>query len=75
MKAEQSGKIFEHFAGDKYKVTVYHGSNVMEIEELVELSWWKKIFSTQERVWKRMYFGHVTPLEEFTKFYHEVVVR
>jgi hypothetical protein len=71
MKIQQTQKIFEQFAGDKYKVTVYHGSWVMEVQELVKIHWFKRIFSTQDYEWKRIYFGHVTPLEEFTKFFND----
>jgi hypothetical protein len=76
MKPEQSGRVFDHL-DSRYKITVYHGSNVIEIEEQIKLSWWKSLWRIdgQGYIWKRIYFGHITPLEEFTKFYLEVVVR
>jgi len=77
MKTQETQRTFEQFAGDRYKVTIYHGSNVMEIEELIRLSWWKSLWRSdgQEYIWKRIYFGHITPLEEFVSFYHEVLTK
>ncbi len=75
METQQSGKQFNFIGNDRYEVTVYHGSNVMEIKQLVKLSWWKKIFSTQEYGWERIYFGHDTPLKECIKFYDEALKR
>jgi hypothetical protein len=76
MKPEQSGKVFEYL-NRRYKISVYHGSNVMKIEEEIKLSLWKSMWRIdgKEYIWKQIYFGHATPIEEFTKFYNEVIVR
>lgn len=58
-------QIFEYI-DTRYRFT-YHGfANLLEIEVLVDLPWYKSMWRTdgQERIWKRIYFGHSTPIEK-----------
>ncbi len=75
MKEGTTTKTFEWLAGTKYKAAIHHGSNIIEIFELVKTSWVKRIFSSQDKVWKRIYFGHLTPLESIVKFYKSEVYK
>ena len=53
------------FINDHYKVTKYHGSEVLEIELFSKDSIWN------DGSYKRIYFGHLEPLEEIIKFFKE----
>lgn len=46
--------------------------NLIEWEQLVYLTWWQRLFRTdgQDRVWKRIYFGHIAPLEKCLETYN-----
>ncbi len=53
------------FLGSKYRFTYHEFADLIEWEMLVKLNWWQRMFRTdgQERVWKRVYFGHVVPMK------------
>ena len=55
---------YEHL-NSRYRFKYHEFANLIEWEELVKLNWWQKLFRTdgQEYVWKRVYFGHATPME------------
>ena len=63
-------KIFDHL-DTKYRIRYYGFANLIEFEELVKLKWWQRLFRTdgQEYVWKRVYFGHATPMEACLETY------
>ncbi len=53
--------------GNYYRITRHIGSEVIQIEELVKNGFWGK----HNMVYKRIYFGHIDPLEEAIKFFKE----
>jgi hypothetical protein len=57
-------KIFDYL-DTKYRIRYYGFANLIELEELVKLKWWQRIFRTdgQEYIWERIYFGHSKPIE------------
>ena len=61
---------YEHI-DTRYRFKYHEFANLIEWEELVKLKWWQSMFRTdgQEYVWKRIYFGHVTPLEKCLETY------
>lgn len=70
MKTETISKVCEHI-NITYRFTfhpLFNGeSGLIEIEErFLVRSWFKKKY-----FWKRIYFGHTTPIEESMKFYNE----
>jgi hypothetical protein len=72
MKAETSTKTIEMFS-TLYRMTVYHDSGIMQVEKQVELGRWKAFFKQTGYEWKTIYFGQVSPLQEFANFYYKVI--
>lgn len=61
---------FEHL-NTRYRITYRGFAQLVEIQELVTLNFWQRRFRTdgQERVWKRIYFGHITPLKKAVQLF------
>ncbi len=59
------------YLNSRYRITYYEFGNIVEVTELVRLKWYQKIFRTdgQEKVWKRVYFGHISPLQKAVETY------
>jgi hypothetical protein len=68
MKVHIETKSFT-FIDTQYRVSVYHGANLIKIEVFVFNSWWREFFSSKVGGWKTIHFGHSNPIEEAIKFY------
>lgn len=64
MKQIETTKVYHYLAAD-YRYTYHFGSAVMEIEVYEK----RGIFSPAR--WRRIYFGHDTPLVRAIDFYKE----
>lgn len=62
MKELTKSKEIE-WLGSTYRITRHIGSEVIEIEERVG-TWWGSYY-------KRLYFGHINPLEEALEFFKQ----
>lgn len=56
---------YEHL-NSRYRFRYSEFGNLIEWDELIKLTWWQRLFRTdgQEYVWKRIYFGHIAPVEK-----------
>lgn len=61
---------YEHL-NSRYRFKYHEFANLIEWEELVKLNWWQRMFRTdgKEYVWKRVYFGHASPMEACLETY------
>ena len=59
------------YLDSRYRFKYHEFGNLIEWEELVKLNWWQRLFRTngQKYVWKRVYFGHATPMEACLETY------
>ncbi len=70
MKENKTIREFEYL-GRNYRVTTYvmfDKPGIIEIEE-----WEKAIYFWQKDGWKRIYMGHITPLEWSLSFFHKAI--
>lgn len=66
MKETKVSKEFE-WLGEYYRVSKYHGSEVMEIEVMVPNGFWGK----SNMIYQRIYMGHEQPIEAALNFFKE----
>lgn len=57
----------------RYRITYHEFGNLIEVTELVKYTWWQRLFRTdgQDRYWKRVYFGHIDPLQKAVETYEQ----
>ena len=61
------GSGFKHLIST-YRITVYHGSDIILIEKEVRLSWLCRFIKGREYEWRRVYLGHVFLLQDCLHF-------
>ncbi|MES2006889.1 MAG: hypothetical protein V4436_02140 [Patescibacteria group bacterium] len=64
MKENTTSKEYG-FLDEYYRVTKYFGSNLVEIEQLVPNGFWGK----SQMIYKRIYFGHIDPIQGAVDFF------
>ena len=72
MKELHTVRVFKHLIST-YRITVYHGSDIILIEKEVRLSWLCRFIKGREYEGRRVYLGHVFLLQDCLHFYYDII--